>query len=40
MKKILLWLCFLPLAACTPQKALKGFDSEFDGGKTWAELRI
>ncbi len=40
MKKILLWLCFLSLAACAPQKALKGFDSEFDGDKTWAELRV
>lgn len=40
MKKILLWLCFLPLAACAPQKALKGFDSEFDSDKTWAELLV
>ena len=40
MKKILLLLCFLPLAACAPQKALKGFDSEFDGGKSWAELQV
>ncbi|ARO87089.1 hypothetical protein EBAPG3_004485 [Nitrosospira lacus] len=39
MKKILLWLCCLPLAACAPQKGLKGFDSEFDGGKSWAELQ-
>lgn len=40
MKKILLLLCFLPLAACAPQKALKGFNSEFDGGKSWAELQV
>ena len=40
MKKILLLLCFLPLAACAPQKALKGFDSEFDGGKSWTELQV
>jgi hypothetical protein len=40
MKKTLLLLCFLPLAACAPQKALKGFDSEFDGGKSWVELQV
>jgi hypothetical protein len=40
MKRILLLLCLLPLAACAPQKALEGFDSDFDGGKTWAELRV
>jgi len=39
MKKILLFLCFLPLAAYAEQKGLKGFDSEFDGDKTWAELQ-
>lgn len=38
-EKILLLLCFLALAACGTQKALKGFDSDFDSGKTWAELR-
>jgi hypothetical protein len=38
-EKILLLLCFLALAACSTQKALKGFDSDFDSGKTWAELR-
>lgn len=38
-EKILLLLCFLALAACGTQKGLKGFDSEFDSGKTWAELR-
>ncbi|MGH8684707.1 MAG: CNP1-like family protein [Nitrosospira sp.] len=40
MRKILLPLCFLSLAACASQKATKGFDSEFDGGKTWAELQV
>src|SRR3954447_26678411 len=40
MKKILLLLCFLPLAACGAQKTLKGFDSEFDSGKPWAELQM
>ncbi|SHM27143.1 CNP1-like family protein [Nitrosospira sp. Nsp11] len=40
MKRILLLLCFLLLAACAPQKALEGFDSDFDGGKTWAELQV
>ena len=40
MKEILLLLCFLPLAACAPQKALKGFDSDFDGDKSWAELQV
>ncbi|PTR07990.1 CNP1-like family protein [Nitrosospira sp. Nsp5] len=40
MKNILLLLCFLPLAACAPQKVLKGFDSDFDGGKSWAELQV
>lgn len=40
MKKILLLLCFLPLTACAPQKALQGFDSEFDGGKSWTELQV
>lgn len=39
MKKILLLLCCL-LAACAPQKALKGFDTEFDGDKSWAELQV
>ena len=39
MKKILLLLCFLTLAACGTQKALKGFDSDFDSGKPWAELQ-
>ncbi|SEK38504.1 CNP1-like family protein [Nitrosovibrio tenuis] len=39
MKKILLLLCLLTLAACGTPKALKGFDSEFDGDKTWAELQ-
>ena len=39
MKKILLLLCFLPFAAYAEQKGLKGFDSEFDGDKTWAELQ-
>jgi hypothetical protein len=39
MKKILLLLCFLTLAACAAQKALKGFDSDFDGDKSWAELQ-
>src|SRR6185437_10944582 len=39
MKKILLLLCFLPLAACGTQKALKGFDSDFDSSKPWAELQ-
>lgn len=40
MKNILLLLCFLSLAACADRKALKGFDSEFDGGKPWAELQM
>ncbi len=40
MKSILLLLCFLPLAACAPQKALKGFDSEFDSDNTWTELQV
>ena len=40
MKKILLLLCFLTLAACAAQKALKGFDSDFDGDKSWAELQV
>jgi hypothetical protein len=40
MKKILLLLCYLPLAACGAQKTLKGFDSEFDSDKTWAELQV
>ena len=39
MKKILLLLCFLTLAACGTQKALKGFDSDFDSSKPWAELQ-
>lgn len=39
MKNILLVPCFLLFAACAQQKALQGFDSEFDGGKTWAELQ-
>ncbi len=39
MKKILLLLCFLALAACGTQKALKGFDSDFDSSKPWAELQ-
>jgi hypothetical protein len=39
MKKILLLLCFLTLAACAAPKALKGFDSDFDGDKSWAELQ-
>ena len=38
-EKILLLLCFLALAACGTQKALKGFDSDFDSGKAWAELQ-
>ncbi|MGH8762352.1 MAG: CNP1-like family protein, partial [Nitrosospira sp.] len=33
-------LCFLSLAACASQKAVKGFDSEFDSGKSWAELQV
>ena len=37
MKKFLLLLCFLPLAAYADKK---GFDSEFDGDKTWAELQV
>ena len=40
MKIILLLLCFLALAACAHQKALKGFDSEFDGDKTWVKLQV
>ncbi|SCY44809.1 CNP1-like family protein [Nitrosospira sp. Nl5] len=40
MRKILLSLCFLSLAACASQKTLKGFDREFDSGKSWAELQI
>ncbi|KIO50383.1 CNP1-like family protein [Nitrosospira sp. NpAV] len=40
MRKILLLLCFLTLAACAPRKALEGFDREFDGGKSWAELQV
>src|SRR3954454_12578900 len=40
MKKILLLLSLIPLAACGTQKGLKGFDSEFDSDKTWAELRV
>ena len=39
MKKILLLLCFLTLAACAAPKALKGFDSDFDGDKSWTELQ-
>ena len=39
MKKILLLLCFLTLAACSIQKALKGFDSDFDSSKPSAELQ-
>lgn len=39
MKKILLLLCFLPLVAYAEQKDQKGFDSEFDGDKTWTELQ-
>jgi hypothetical protein len=39
MKKILLLLCFLALAACGTQKALKGFDSDFDSSKPWDELQ-
>ncbi len=40
MKKTLLLLCFLSLAACGTQKTLNGFDSEFDSGKTWAGLEV
>jgi hypothetical protein len=40
MKKILLLLCLLTLAACAAQKALKGFDSDFDSDKSWAELQV
>ncbi|PTR17560.1 MULTISPECIES: CNP1-like family protein [unclassified Nitrosospira] len=40
MKKILLLLCLLTLAACAAQKALKGFDTDFDGDKPWAELQV
>ena len=40
MKNMLLLPCFLLLAACAHQKASQGFDSEFDGGKTWAELQM
>ena len=39
MKRILLLLCCLPLTAYAEQKGLKGFDSEFDSDKTWAELQ-
>ncbi|TSA52517.1 MAG: hypothetical protein D4R40_02270, partial [Nitrosomonadaceae bacterium] len=40
MKNMLLLPCLLLLAACAHQKASQGFDSEFDGGKTWAELQM
>lgn len=33
-------LCFLSLAACASQKAVTGFDREFDSGKSWAELQV
>ena len=39
MKKILLLLCLLTLAACAARKPVKGFDSDFDSGKSWAELQ-
>ena len=40
MKKILLLLCLLTLAACAARKPVKGFDSDFDGDKSWAELQV
>lgn len=40
MRKILLLLCFLTLAACASHKAQEGFDREFDGGKSRAELQV
>jgi hypothetical protein len=39
-EKILLLLCVLVFAACGTQKALKGFNSDFDSGKTWVELQM
>jgi hypothetical protein len=39
MKKILLLLCLLTLVACAAPKAFKGFDTDFDGDKSWAELQ-
>ena len=40
MEKILLLLCLLTLAACAAQKPVKGFDSDFDSDKSWAELQV
>ena len=40
MKKILLLLCLLTLAACAARKPVEGFDSDFDGDKSWAELQV
>ena len=33
-------LCLLTLAACAARMPVKGFDSDFDSDKSWAELQV